>query len=255
MAILFDARGNEFIGQLDVITGSTNTDARAPSANLGALNAEALVDLNGHATLMVDIRGVFVGTAVFEGTIDGTNYITLMGYNVTTATYVVGVTALAQIALNCAGYRRLRVRCSAYTSGTIVVAMRATTADYTSIIERIPATLGVTVTAASGVAATLTLPAPGAGMYQYVDWIRIEKFAAALLTAAATPVLVTSTNMPGTMTHNFAADAAAQGTIAEKLIAGSMPIRATTANTAITVVCPATTNIIWRVNASYRIGA
>jgi len=255
MAILFDARGNEFIGQLDVITGSTNTDARASSANLGALNAEALVDLNGHATLMVDIRGVFTATSVFEGTIDGTNYFTLMGYNVTTATYVIGVTALAQIALNCAGYRRLRVRCSAFTSGTIVVTMRATTADYTSIIERIPATLGVTVTAASGVAATLTLPAPGAGMFQYVDWIRIEKFATAVLTPAAAPVLVTSTNMPGNMTHNFAADAAAQGTLMDKSINGSMPIRASAANTAITVVCPATTGIIWRVNASYRIGA
>jgi len=255
MAIIFDARGNEFIGQLDVLTGSTITDARAPSASLAALNAESLVDLNGHATMRVDIRGTFVGTAVFEGTIDGTNYITLSGYNVLNATYVVGVTALAQIALNCAGYRRLRVRCSAYTSGTIIVAMRATTADSNSIIERIPATLGVTVTAAVGVGATLTLPAPGAGMFQYVDWIRIEKFATALLTAGTTPVLVTTTNMPGTMTHNFAADAAAQGTITDKLIAGNMPMRATTANTAITVVCPATTSTIWRVNASYRIGA
>lgn len=255
MAILFDARGNEYNGQLDIITGNTLTDGRNPSANLGSLNAESAIDLNGHATLMVDVRGTFVGTVVFEGTIDGTNYYTIPGYNVSTAAYVAGATATAQIALNCAGYRRLRGRCAAYTSGVIIITMRATTADFTSIVERIPATLGVTVTSTGGTGATLTLPAPGVGMYQYIDWVKFEMFAVALVTAGSSPISVPSTNLPGNMVHSFRNDAMPQGTLTEKLIMGNMPIRASTANTAVTFTCPATTNILWRAMASYRISA
>lgn len=255
MALLYDARGNEYVGQIDALGGVTITDARAATASLAAINAEALSDLNGHATLSIDIRGTFVGTVVFEGTIDGTNYVTIAAYNVATATYVASVTAAAQLAASVAGYRRVRVRCSAYTSGAIVVAMRATVADFTTIVERIPATSGLTATAAAGVAATLTIPAPGAGLYQYVSWIRIEKFAAALLVAAAVPVIVTTTNLPGTPSFNFAANAALAGTLDEKIISADMPMRGIVANTAITVVAPLTASVLWKISASWRVGA
>jgi len=255
MALLYDSRGNEYVGQLDALGGVTITDARAATVSLSAANADALSDLHGHATLSIDIRGTFVATAVVEATVDGTNYYTIVAYTVATATYVASVTAAAQLVANVAGYRRVRIRCSAYTSGAIVVAMRSTIADFTTIVERIPATSGLTATAAAGVAATLTIPAPGAGLYQYVNWIRIEKFAAALLVAAAVPVIVTTTNIPGTPSFNCAADAAAAGTLVEKIISQSMPIRGITANTAITVVAPLTTSVLWKISASWRVGA
>jgi len=255
MALLYDSRGNEYVGQLDALGGVTITDARAATASLAAINAEALSDLNGHATLSIDIRGTFVGTAVVEGTIDGTNYVTIVAYNVATATYVASVTAAAQLVASVAGYRRVRVRCSAYTSGAIVVAMRATIADFTTLVERIPATSGLTATAAAGVAVTLTIPAPGAGLYQYVDWIRIHKFASALLVAGVAPVIVTTTNLPGTPSFNFAADAALAGTGESLVVQNGMPIRGITANTAITVVAPLTTSILWKITASWRVGA
>lgn len=255
MAQLVDARGNEFLGQLDQITNGTITDARAITAGLAAVNAEAVAHLNGHATLMIDIRGTFTATAVFEASVDGTNYIALPAFNVVTAAYVPSVTAAANLAVNCAGFRILRVRCSAYTSGTITVALRASTADFSTIIERVPATSGGTNTAAAGSGVTLTLAAPGAGMFHYIDWIRIEHFAAALLVAAAAPVIVTTTNIPGTPSFNFRADAAAQGTLTEKLISCNMPIRSSVANTATTIVCPVATNVLWRVSASWRIGS
>lgn len=255
MAVLFDARGNEFFGAVDAITGQTSTDSRPASANLAAVNAEAVIDLSGHATVSVDVRGTFVGTGVFEGTIDGTNYIALAGINIATGAYVASVTAGAQIVLNCVGFRRIRVRCSAYTSGTMIVSMRATAADYSIISERISATSGLSATGAAAAAVTLTIPAPGAGLFQYIDWIRIEHFASAALVAAAAPVNVTTTNLPGTPAFSFRADAAAQGTLTEKVIQNGMPMRASTANTAVTVVCPATTGVIWRVAASYRVGA
>lgn len=255
MPVLYDARGNEYAGQLDQVTSQTFTDARTPTAALGAVNAEAIADLQGHATAMIDIRGTFVGTVVFEGTVDGTNYLALAAYNLVTGAYVASATAAVNVALSCAGYRRIRVRCSAFTSGSIVVAIRATIADFSTIIERIPATAGLTATAAAAAAVTLTIPAAGAGLFHYINWIRIEHFATALLTAAAAPVIVTTTNLPGTPSFNFRADAAPQGTLTEKVITNEMPIRSSAANTNTTVVCPATTAVIWRVTASYRVGA
>lgn len=260
MAILLDARGNEFFGQLDNITGQVLVDARSPSTVLGAANAEALVDLNGHATMMIDLRTAAGSlTLVFEATIDGTNYFALPAYNLATGAYVISVvsttTQNTQLALNVAGFRRMRVRCSAYTSGNMTVSLRATTSDFTQIVERIPATSGLTVTAAAGSAATLTIPAPGVGLFQYVDWIRIQHFAAALLTAGAVPTIVTTTNIPGTPSFNFRADATPQGTLSEVVVSNGMPIRGITTNTAITIVCPATTNVLWKVCASWRIGA
>lgn len=255
MAILYDARGNEYAGQLDNIVGTTVTDGRPLTANLAAANAEAIIDLNGHATAMIDIRGTFVATAVFEATVDGTNYIAMAAYNLSTGAYVASVTAAANLALNCSGFKRIRVRCSAFTSGTMVVAARATIGDFTMIVERVPATSGGTNTAAAGTGVTLTLAAPGAGLFQYINWIRIEHFASALLVAAAAPAIVTTTNIPGTPSFNFRADAAPQGTLTEKVIENGMPIRASAANTAVTIVAPATTSVIWRVSASYRIGA
>lgn len=255
MAILYDARGQEYFGQTDQITNGSITDNRASFVNLAAANAEATVDLNGHATLMVDLRGTFVATAVFEATVDGTNYIALPAYNLITATYVGSATAAANLALNCAGFRRVRVRLSAWTSGAVATTLRATTADFTTVVERIPATAGLTATGAAAAAVTLTLTAPGAGLFHYISWIRIEHFATAALTAAAAPVIVTTTNIPGTPSFNFRADAALQGTLTEKVISGDMPIRSITANTATTIVCPATTAVIWKVSASYRIGA
>jgi len=255
MSILYDARGNEYAGQIDALGGITNTDARAATASLAAVNAEVLADLNGHATMMIDVRGTFVGTVVFEATVDGTNYVAVAAYNLSTAAYVPSATAAASLAANCAGFRRVRVRCSAYTSGTIVVALRATTADFATIVERIPATSGLTATGAAAAAVTLTIPAPGVGMYQYVDWVRIEHFCSALLVAAAAPVIVTTTNLPSTPSFNFRADAAVQGTLTEKIIQCGMPMRGVTANTAITIVCPATTSVLWKVSASWRVGA
>lgn len=256
MAIIYDSRGNEYLGQLDAITGTTLTDARPATASLGAVNAEAVVDLNGHATLAVDIRGTFSATLVFQGTVDGSNYVTVPAFNIATALYVPSVTATGtNVILNVAGYRSVRALMSTYASGAAVVAMRATVADFSTLIERIPATASVTATAAAGSATTLTLPAPGVGMYCYINWIRIEHFAAALLTAAAAPVIVTTTNLPGTPSFNFRSDAAPQGTLTEKIIQGDMPTRSTTANTAVTVVCPATPNVLWKATASYRVGA
>lgn len=254
MAQLFDARGNEFAGQLDQIGGGVITDARAATQNLGALNAETLLDLNGHASGVIDVRGTFTATLVVEGTIDGTNYIAVPLFNFLTLAYAASLTAAGTFFFSAAGFRRVRVRVSVYTSGTAVVAARATTADFNILVERVPMTLGITATGAAGAAVTLTIPSV-AGMFHYIDSIRIEHFASALLVVAAAPVIVTTTNLPGTPSFNFRADAAAQGTLTEKVQQFGAPMRSSAAGTNTTIVCPATTSVIWRATAAYRLGA
>jgi hypothetical protein len=108
---------------------------------------------------------------------------------------------------------------------------------------------GLDATGVAGAAVTLTLAAPGANLRQHFTAIHITKFATALLVAAAAPVVVTTTNFPNNPSFNFPADAALQGTMETVLIQPKYPIRVPTANAACTIVCPATTNVIWRVAA------
>lgn len=255
MAQLFDARDNEFKGALDGITGQTVTDSRAATASLAAVNAEALVDLNGVSIVAVDVRGTFVGTLVFEGTIDGSNYVQLPGINRLTNVMVNTITATNTVVMvGVSGFRRFRVRCSAYTSGAMIVALRASMADFAIIGIPLPTPLHVTNTAAVNVAVTATLPAPGAGLFHYITRIHVKKYFATAGLAAATPQLVTTTNLPGARVLSMGT-AGAIGSTAEETIANAQPIKSTAANTATTIVCPAATDAIWRVSVDYYVGA
>jgi hypothetical protein len=109
--------------------------------------------------------------------------------------------------------------------------------------------LGVTATGAAGAVVTLTLPAPGAGLFHYVTWLQVLMYSTAARTGSATPVLVTSTNLPA-LTLTFPS-AGAVGATVEQKTEPSAPSRSAVANTASTIVCPATTNVIWRINAHY----
>ena len=113
--------------------------------------------------------------------------------------------------------------------------------------------LVVTNTGASAAAVTLTLPTPGAGLRQYLTYLSINRFAASALTAAAAPVLVTTTNLPGSLVFTRPADALTLGQMDVWREDFSYPLAASAQNTAVTVVCPATTGVIWRVTAGYYI--
>jgi hypothetical protein len=109
-----------------------------------------------------------------------------------------------------------------------------------------------TAVAATGVAVTLTLAAV-AGQFHYINSIEIQAYSTAARTGSATPITVTSTNIPTGAAWTFAT-AAAIGTTDNKFQSFSNNLKSTTVNTATTIVCPATTGIIWRVNVSYYTG-
>jgi hypothetical protein len=152
-------------------------------------------------------------------------------------------------------YTRVRVNSVGrlWASATIDTALPAGTNTIGFVIEA-PSTLGVNSTGAAAAAVTLTLPAPGAGLFQYVDSVEITLYNSAARTGGATPVTVTSTNLPGTPTWLFPS-AGAIGTRETYSLITDAPVRASTANTAVTIVCPAVTGGIWNVKALYRTGA
>jgi hypothetical protein len=255
MTQLFDVRGNPFNGQLDAITGETITDARAATAVLGALNATSGVDLNGKAVVACDLRSAaFTGTVVFEGTIDGVNW---FGLTAIIGTATVGLLAGAGVVNTQAigrvsGFRSFRIRVSAYTSGTLTVALRSSSSDYAILASPVPAHLGATITGLVNTAVTLTIPGV-AGAFHLITRLHIKRFFVTAGLAAATPTIVTTTNLPGTLAFSFGTSGAIGQTI-EEILQPHHPIKASAAGSNTTIVCPAGTDTIWRVTAQYLLG-
>jgi hypothetical protein len=268
MPILYDARGNPInVSFPDGVTNETITDARPITAVLGALNAEVVVDLNGAAVALYDIRTAAGAlTLSFEGTVDGTNYFALAAFaqNQLLAAaalseqyigdLVIATTQSGLYTVGVSGIRRVRVRVSAYTSGNVTVAARSTRADAIIVARPIPATLHVTATAAANAAATATLPAAGAGLFHYITSIQIVRNATAALAGTAT-LIHTSTNLPGNPAWSVGNAMIAGGTQLDLAYAPSNPLKSSVANTATTVVAAAGgAAVLNRVNVSYYVG-
>lgn len=267
MSQILDARGNPFQGSIDSITGETLTDARAATVTLAALNAESLIDIQGKAVIRVDIRTAAGAlTVVAEATVDGTNYFALPMYaeqqliaaaitqeafvasvvSATTCsgTYVVGVT----------GFRRMRIRVSAYTSGNITIALRGSEADEIIYTRAVPSNLHVTATAAANAAATATLPGV-AGLFHYITHINIVRNATAALAGTAT-IIHTSTNLPGTPAWSVGNAMLAGGTQEDVNYTPTTPLKSLVAGTNTTIVAAAGgAAVLGRVNVSYYLGA
>lgn len=225
------------------------------TGNLSSLDAEIIVACDGSGTVSLDLRGTFNLTVEVAGTVDGTNWfpIPMRPVNVASVSFVALVVGAVQGAWTgaCAGYSKVRARVTAYTSGsaTATLSVGIGEMDWQRSGVVTP-TLGTTVGTA-GAATTLTLASPGAGLRHYITYLSINRFATALLTAAAAPVTVTTTNLPGTLAFSFAADAAAQGTLDRWREDFAYPLAAAAQNTATAIVCPATTNVIWRITAGF----
>lgn len=260
MAVLYDSRGNEIGSPIDIIQGNAVTDARAVSVSLAALNAETVMQLNGQATVMFDVRtAAAVLSFMFEFSIDGTNYYPVSATALATQAMVntVGVTTThgAVYAIACSGFRSVRCRVSAWTSGSITVAARGSAAQGASSLDApFPTTLWVTATAAANTAATATLPAAGAGLFHYITSLRIARNATAALAGSAT-IIHTTTNLPGSPAWSVGNAMTAGGTQVDLDQAFPYPLRSSVANTATTIVVAAGgLAVLGRVNVGYYVG-
>lgn len=130
--------------------------------------------------------------------------------------------------------------------------LRSTTAKGLDVnpTELRAATLAVTVTAATGVAATLSIPAV-AGLFHYITSIEVRLYSTAARTGVAAPILVTTTNIPGTPSLTFDTAGAIGTSLVQQPFAGATPLKSLTVNTATTIVAPLVTGGIWRMTATY----
>ena len=144
------------------------------SGSLTALNQAVTIALQGEANVAFQLTGTWVGTVIFEATVDGTNWGSIYAYqagdNVIT---IAGVTTNDSYRCTVAGFHSVRARCSAYTSGTIVVTARSTN-QTSGVFQNFPPTCGPNPQAplSSNVTAsgnTTLVAAPGAGLSIYVN--------------------------------------------------------------------------------------
>ena len=254
MAIIFDSFGNP-ARTLPAQGGDLLIDNR-PTASIASINAETVIDIGQESTACIDVRGTWSATLTASVSADGVNWTVFPIWNPFLEVFISGITANGVYQLDIpTGVKKIRLVASAYASGSAVVTFRAGLASEFVYAKPIPNTLCVSVTALAGVALTATLPAAGTGLFQYISRLLVQRHTSALLTAGATPTIVTTTNMPGARQFSIPADAAAQGTVFQALLEQSGPIKSSAANTALTIVCPATPSVIWRVTADYYLGA
>lgn len=224
------------------------------TGNLGVLNAEVELDCDGCTTVAIDLRGTFSQTIQVQGTVDGTNWTLIPVRPQLGGAFLAGIvgTASGIWMASCSGFAKVKAITTAYTSGAAVVTLVATNGLFDDFAKNGGITpILATATGAAAAAVTLTIASPATGLRHYLTYLRITKFAAAVLTAAATPVLVTTTNLPGTLVFSMPADAALQGTVYSYQEDFAFPLMGVAQATATTIVCPATTGVIWRVTAGY----
>lgn len=218
---------------------------------MAALNAELIVDSDGSSVTTVRLLGTFVGTFVLEGQTETSTWDLIPVRNLQGGAYQVSMTTIGGFVANTGMYRRTRLRCIAYTSGSATTYMQSSSGALDQSLSANVTPLIIHAAAAVGLANTLTLPAPGVGLRQYITYLRISRFATALLTAGVAPVLVTSANIPGAPLIAFPADAAPQGNIFPYQEDYSQALMASAQNTAVTIVMPATPLVIWRGTVGY----
>lgn len=222
---------------------------------IGAINGEVVVDADGSSSVTLDLRGTFNITFEVSGTIDGTNW-TLIPMRPVAAVAIQYVAAISGSTAGlwvgtCGHFRRVRVRSTTHTSGAATVTLSACNGILDQTTAGAATPLIVTAVGAAGAAVTLSLPGPGTGLRQYLTYLSINRFAAANLTAAAAPVTVTTTNLSGALAFSFGAEGLGQGVLDRWREDFTYPLASSALNTATTIVCPATTNVIWRVTAGY----
>ena len=91
------------------------------SGSLTAAEQSVALTLAGAANVAWQLTGTWVGTVSFEASNDNTNWVAIWAYQAGTGTIVQDSTVNGVFRNTTAGFAYVRARCSAYSSGTIVV--------------------------------------------------------------------------------------------------------------------------------------
>lgn len=112
---------------------------------VGATGNGNSLDVVGQAAAVIALTGTFVGTVTFEGTIDGTNWFSVMAVKLGDGSIATTATATGMYRIACAGITSIRARVSAWTSGSITATARTSQNDsgaYDALFARLIEKLG-----------------------------------------------------------------------------------------------------------------
>ena len=107
------------------------------------------ITLSGQSTVGTQVTGTWTGNLLFEGTVDGTNWIATTGVNLATGASTGSTTANGVFQSNAAGLIGFRVRGSNVATGTAVISLRGSTGVSTIMSDNplvIAQQLGITPT-------------------------------------------------------------------------------------------------------------
>ena len=105
----------------------TGYDTTAPGT-IAAVSTNVAIALNGQSGVALQITGTWVGTLQFEGTVDGTNWVTVNGVFAGASAPGPTTTANGIVRVTPSGLSQFRVTASAWTSGTATISLRASAA-------------------------------------------------------------------------------------------------------------------------------
>lgn len=129
-----DTNLNNVFGSSPLYDGDklkTKTTMSTMEENIGRLAAvgdEKAISCAGAQSVAIQLSGTWVGTVQFEGSVDGGNFIGIFSIPMNNINSTSMATANSIYQINVAGLKKVRARVSAYTSGTIIVHMTATSA-------------------------------------------------------------------------------------------------------------------------------
>lgn len=215
------------------------------SGIFSAANSELVVDVEGAAWAQVALTDTFSLTFIVDATRDGTNYFQLPIYQagqLGAPVAQVGGSVQGVWFVRCAGYMKLRIRCSAWVSGSAVVTIATCMAALSPVGVQMPEPLPLVVrpaVSAANTAMTVTLPAAGVGLFHIVHQIKIwglNQSAAAIADSAGFDI--TTTNLSVTAWRNMNGFPAwTKRVLVDMDIENGL--RSAAANTASTIVIPA----------------
>lgn len=127
------------------------------TGSIAAASGVVTATVSGYSACAIDIRGTFVATITFQGSIDGTNWIPLNGIPYGSAQNVASVSSTTTPGawlVPCAGCLYVRANATAYTSGTITATLKATNATTWTYSAQVGTTNPVTIS--SGTVTTVS---------------------------------------------------------------------------------------------------
>lgn len=170
---------------LDVTQAAPGLD-RIGTGTLTALNSAVIANTQGCSMVTFYVSGTFALTYLWEGTVDGTNWVSVFAYDVSFGT-VQGSNNAPNVmySVACGSFEQVRMRASAYTSGTATVtwdSSQGTNVDHLITNDTNPISQSITVqdtattsyVGANGQVIYNGTPAPTAGSVNSYSLISIQ---------------------------------------------------------------------------------